>query len=87
MLLNAVRSEIGAMVSKLFIVDYDIPIEVKNRRTFYRRLRIILEAHGLIADKSTQSVWFVDNREIAEAIYALASRYGSAHLYEAVKLM
>lgn len=71
---------------KLYVVDYDIPADADNRRTFYRRLHIILAAHGLVVERSTQSVWILDNREIAQAIHALALNYGSSNIYEATKI-
>jgi hypothetical protein len=70
-----------------WIVDYDIPVESPaKRRAFYRALHVTLKAHNIVADRSTQSVWIIDSKEIAEQIHRLASRYGVSHLYSARKV-
>ena len=75
------------MSGSWFVVDYDIPVEnMAKRRAFYRALHEILEAHDIVADRSTQSVWIIDNQEIANEIHALACRYGKSHLYTASRI-
>ena len=72
------------MVTAYYVVDYDIPVEPHaKRRAFYRALQRLLQERELVADRSTQSVWIVDRREIAEQIHNLAQRYGRSNLYEA----
>ena len=71
----------------LWVVDYDIPVEsVAKRRAFYRALHEILEPHDIVADRSTQSVWILDNEEIANEIHSLSCRFGKSHLYSASRL-
>jgi len=68
-------------------VDYDIPVKPHaRRRAFYRALHGILRKYDIVADRSTQSVWIIDNRGIAEEIHALASGYGRSHLYTAARI-
>ena len=75
------------MTERYWIVDYDIPTEPKARRMrFYRSLWRLLRDVGFEADRSTQSVWILDNRKIAESIHALAVRYGQSNLYAARKI-
>ena len=67
-----------------WVVDYDIPLEPHaKRRAFYRALHKILRKHEITADRSTQSVWILDNEHIAEEIHHLAANYGHSHLYTA----
>jgi hypothetical protein len=42
--------------------------------------------HDITADRSTQSVWIVDSKEIAREIHALAQSYGRSHLYTATRV-
>jgi len=74
------------MGNELYVVDYDIPVQPQaERRAFYRGLHRILREHGIIADRSTQSVWVLDSREIAQEIYKLAQNYGHSNLYTATR--
>jgi len=69
------------MVTAYYLVDYDIPVEPHaKRRAFYRALQRLLREHELVADRSTQSVWILDRREIAEQIHNLAQRYSQQPL-------
>jgi len=71
---------------ELFVVDYDIPLEPHaKRRAFYRALRRILRKHEIQADRSTQSVWILNNQQLAEQIHYLAQSYGQSHLYVTTK--
>jgi hypothetical protein len=75
------------MADSLWVVDYDIPVDgVAKRRAFYRGLHEILRDHDIVADRSTQSVWILDNEGIASEIHTLACRYGKSHLYSASRL-
>ena len=68
-----------------WVVDYDIPVDPHaKRRAFYRALHRILRVHEIFADRSTQSVWVLDRKEIAEEIHSLAQSYG--HLYTATRV-
>jgi hypothetical protein len=70
-----------------WVVDYDIPVEPHaKRRAFYRALHRILRKYEVTADRSTQSVWIMDNREIAEEIHVLAVNYGRSHIYTATRV-
>jgi hypothetical protein len=70
-----------------WIVDYDIAVDPHaRRRAFYRALHRILRRHDIIADRSTQSVWIMDSKDVAEEIYALALSYGRSHLYAATRV-
>jgi hypothetical protein len=75
------------MAVQYWVVDYDIPLEPHaRRRAFYRALHKILQAHDIVADRSTQSVWITDSEEIAKEIQVLASGYGKSHLYSAARV-
>ena len=70
-----------------WVVDYDIPVQPHSkRRAFYRALHRILREHEITADRSTQSVWIMDNKGIAEEIHTLALSYGRSHLYTATRI-
>ena len=70
-----------------YVVDYDIPVDPQaKRRAFYRALHKTLRAYEIEADRSTQSVWIIDNKKIAEAIHSLAASYGTSHLYQATQV-
>lgn len=73
------------MAGLLWVVDYDIPTDrvarVAKRRVFYRALHEILSAHDFVADRSTQSVWILDNEGIGNEIHSLACRYGKSDLF------
>jgi hypothetical protein len=70
-----------------WVVDYDLPVEnMAKRRAFYRALHKILASHDVEADRSTQSVWILDDRGIAGEIHGLASKFGRSHLYEAKRV-
>ena len=72
---------------ELYVVDYDIPVHPgARRRAFYRGLHRILRMHKIVADRSTQSVWVLDRKEIAEEIHSLAQSYGCSHLYTATRV-
>ena len=72
---------------RYWVVDYDIPVRPHaKRRAFYRGLHRILREYDIIADRSTQSVWIIDSKEIAAEIHALASGYGRSHLYTATRI-
>jgi len=72
---------------RYWVVDYDIPVEPHaRRRAFYRALHKTLRKYEIVADRSTQSVWIMDSRPIAEEIHALALSYGRSHLYTATRL-
>ena len=72
---------------RYWVVDYDIPVESHaRRRAFYRALHRTLRKYEIVADRSTQSVWIMDSRPIAEEIHALALSYGRSHLYTATRL-
>ena len=69
------------------MVDYDIPVEdMAKRRAFYRALHQVLRSHEIVADRSTQSVWILDSKEIANEIHGLACTYGRSHLYSASRI-
>jgi len=75
------------MSSELYVVDYDIPLRpAARRRAFYRRLHGILSKHGILADRSTASVWILDRREVAEEIHNLAASFGVSNLYNASRV-
>jgi hypothetical protein len=78
-------SQMRQMSENLWVVDYDIPVEgVAKRRAFYRALHEILESRKIKTGKrSTQSVWIIDDEEIAREIHNLASSYGTSNLYTA----
>ena len=70
-----------------WVVDYDIPVEPHaKRRAFYRALHRILREHEITADRSTQSVWIMDDQKIAEEIHSLALNYGRSHFYSATRV-
>jgi hypothetical protein len=70
-----------------WVVDYDIPVEPHaRRRAFYRALHRTLRKHEIVADRSTQSVWIMDSKQIAEEIHFLAQTYGRSHLYTATRI-
>lgn len=73
------------MKGSLWVVDYDIPVDDSaKRRAFYRALHDILESRKIVTGKrSTQSVWIIDDEEIAREIHTLASSYGTSNLYSA----
>jgi hypothetical protein len=71
----------------LWVVDYDIPVDsVAKRRAFYRALHEILRTHEIVADRSTQSVWILDDEDIAKKIHRLACTYGQSHFYSASRI-
>jgi len=68
----------------IWVVDYDIPVEPKAKRmAFYRGLWAILKKHEIVTSKSTQSVWIIDDEEIAREIHGHANSYGVSHIYNA----
>jgi len=72
---------------RYWVVDYDIPVKPHaKRRAFYRSLHRIMQKHDITADRSTQSVWIVDSKEIAKEIHALAQSHGRSHLYTATRV-
>lgn len=80
-------SQLRPMAGLLWVVDYDIPVDsVSERRAFYRALHEVLRSHDIVADRSTQSVWILDNEAIANEIHVLACKFGKSHLYSASRL-
>ena len=80
-------SQMCQLSVKYWVVDYDIPIRPHaRRRSFYRALHRILVKHDIVADRSTQSVWVMDNEGIAKEIHALALGFGRSHLYSALRV-
>ena len=72
---------------RYWVVDYDIPVRPQaRRRAFYRALQGIVRKYDVVADRSTQSVWIIDNEQIAREIHSLASEYGRSHLYTATRI-
>jgi hypothetical protein len=75
----------GSVSGPIWVVDYDVPVKPAARRmAFYRALWKLLKLHGLErSGRSTQSVWIIDDEEIARDIHNLARSYGKSHLYNA----
>ncbi|MGD2247084.1 MAG: hypothetical protein PVF58_01675 [Candidatus Methanofastidiosia archaeon] len=71
---------------KVYVVDYDIPVDQPGRRQFYRYLARILK--GCTWKKSSSSVIMVDDRCVAFSILQLARACNAqyANVYEAVPL-
>jgi len=69
----------------VWIVDYDLRM-ANSRRQFYREVKRLMRKLNLSGSLSTFSVVVVQDEELARAIYALASRYGRAHLYKAERV-
>jgi hypothetical protein len=77
------QREVWSLVEWYWIVDYDLPVRpYARRRAFYRGLHRILRKYEIVADRSTQSVWVLDRRRVAEEIHRLAQNYGRSHFYE-----
>lgn len=72
-----------AKTGPVWVVDYDIPVEPKSKRmAFYRGLWRIMREHGITkSGRSTQSVWIIDDEQIARQIHDHASGYGRSNLY------
>jgi hypothetical protein len=70
-----------------WICDYDVPEKPHAlRMRFYRRLWKILAEHRIETNRSTQSVWISQERDVVESIHNLALQYGRSNLYEANRL-
>lgn len=69
----------------VWIVDYDLSMS-NSRRQFYREVKGLMRELGLMGSLSTYSVVVVKDEELARAVYALASRYGKAHLYKGERI-
>jgi hypothetical protein len=82
-------SQVRQMSRNLWVVDYDIPVDDgAKRRAFYRALHDILDSRKIVTGKrSTQSVWIIDNEEIAREIHNLASSYGTSNMYTATPVV
>ncbi len=72
----------------VWVVDYDIPVESRAKRmAFYRGLWKIMAAHRIPkSGRSTQSVWIIDDEQIAREIHDHASTYGTSNLYNATPI-
>jgi len=67
----------------IYLVDWDLPAKsYALRKAFYRALNRLCRDAGDY-DHSTRSVFRTSDRELAFKVYALASEYGRANLYEA----
>jgi hypothetical protein len=72
---------------EFWICDYDVPEKPHAlRMRFYRRLWKILAEHHIETNRSTQSVWISQDKEVVESIHNLALQYGRSNLYEANRL-
>lgn len=71
--------------SAVWLIDYDLSMN-KPRRQFYREVKRLMNERGLMGALSTYSVIVVNDRELAIAVFDLATRYGRAHLYRAVQV-
>jgi len=69
--------------NKVFIVDYDIPVE--RRGAFYKALERLRKRLG-IHKWSTMSVLITEDYHLAIQVYRLANRYGRANLWRAEKI-
>ncbi len=76
------------MGNRVYIVDYDIPVEpAKKRVQFYRDLKR-LSTFSQNYDYSTLSVIRTKEKQVAEAVYFLVVAHGgNAHLYEATEII
>lgn len=69
----------------VWIVDYDLSMS-NSRRQFYREVKRLMHERELMGRLSTYSVVVVNDEGLARAVYALASRYGKAHLYKGERI-
>jgi hypothetical protein len=71
------------MGERLYIVDYDIPVEpVRRRVQFYRDLNQVLGKCGTPPEYSTRSVFRTPHMMLAEALFMLVLAHGgSGHVY------
>lgn len=71
------------MGSRVYIVDYDIPVEPPKRRIqFYRDMKKLQKTARMHPDYSTMSVFRTENRILAEAVYMLVIAHGgSSYVY------
>jgi hypothetical protein len=65
------------MGERLYIVDYDIPVEpVRRKVQFYRDLNQVLGKCGTPPEYSTRSVFRTPHMMLAEALFMLVLAHG-----------
>lgn len=69
----------------IYVLDYDLPVGDECTRAFYRKSKKILAKNGY-SGKSTKSVLKLHDEQTARAIFDLAAKCGTVHVYRAKKL-
>jgi len=74
----------------MYLVDYDLSVVPASRRVqFYRKFKKLKISYKIFTgSRSTYSVFYTQNRALAEAVYKLALKFGAVcHLYDAKRLL